>query len=219
MTFATRPGFAALALCLGALALTAGCAGPPTEGQKKMSQLSEQMQSLGMALESTKAEIQKALQAHDLLVANADSNLSGNFSRYQQADDSCSQTQKQIGTLMDQISATSTAYFAGWQADLDRIDNSDLRKRSEERLELVKSRLEKVQSQVASTKAGFEPLMQVLHDHLVFLSNDLTLEAATSLAKDSGKLREHVGAIYTSIDQGVPPVRECARALSASPQT
>src|SRR5678810_779667 len=45
MTLATR---AVLALCFGA-ALVA-CSGPKTEGQKKMSQLSEQMQRLDMAL-------------------------------------------------------------------------------------------------------------------------------------------------------------------------
>ena len=221
MTLATRPASTPLALALGfgALALAAGCAGPKTEGQKKMSQLSEQMQSLGTALEATKVQIQSTLEAHDLLVANADADLSGNFSRFQKSINRCTETQKQIGALMDQIAATSTAYFAGWQADLERIDDSALRQRSEERLVQVKSRLEEVQNQVSTTKAAFEPLMQVLRDHLVFLSNDLTIDAAASLAKDSGKLRSDVGAVYTAIEQGVQPVRECARALDARPQT
>jgi len=219
MRLATRFGLAPLALCFGAAVLAGGCAGPKTEGQKKMSQLSEQLQSLGATLESSKAAIQKTLEAHDLLVANADSDLSGNFSRFQSAIEGCTETQKRIGTLMDQIAATSTGYFAGWQADLDRIDNADLRSRSEARLAEVKARLEQVQSQVTATKADFEPLMKVLQDHLVFLSNDLTLEAATSLAKESGKLREGVGTLYTAIDKDVPAVRECARTLSATKGT
>ncbi|HZM00132.1 MAG TPA: DUF2959 family protein, partial [Planctomycetota bacterium] len=207
MSLVTRPATTpfALALCVGVLALSAGCAGPKTEGQKKMSQLSEQMQSLGTALEASKAQLQKTLEAHDLLVANADADLSGNFSRFQSSIETCNATQKKIGTLMDQISATSIAYFAGWEADLARIDNSELRQSSEARMAQVKSRLEQVQSQIATTKAAFEPLMQVLNDHLVYLSNDLTLDAVASLAKDSAKLRQDVGSVYTAIDQGVPP--------------
>jgi len=129
MTLATTSRLAVTALCF-ASALMA-CAGPKTEGQKKMSQLSEQMQRLESALQQSKTEIQKTIEAHDLLVANADADLSGNFSRFQSAIDRCTARQKEIGTLLDQISATSTSYFAGWQADLDRIDNSDLRARSE----------------------------------------------------------------------------------------
>ncbi|HZJ71349.1 MAG TPA: DUF2959 family protein [Planctomycetota bacterium] len=213
MTLATR---AVLALCFGA-ALVA-CSGPKTEGQKKMSQLSEQMQRLDMALQSSKVEIQKTIEAHDMLVANADADLSGNFSRFHSAMEHCTERQKEIGSLLDQISATSTSYFAGWQADLDRIDNADLRERSAQRLEQTKARLEQVQSQVATTKTAFEPLMQTLHDHLIYLSNDLTIDSVASLSKDSGKLRSDVGPLYTALDQSTQPVRECARALSTSPQ-
>ena len=162
MTLATR---AVLALCFGA-ALVA-CSGPKTEGQKKMSQLSEQMQRLDMALQSSKAEVQKTIEAHDMLVANAD---------------------------------------------------ADLRERSAQRLEQTKARLEQVQAQVATTKTAFEPLMQTLHDHLIYLSNDLTIDSVASLSKDSGKLRSDVGPLYTALDQSTQPVRECARALSTSPQ-
>ena len=217
MTLATKSRFAVTALCFAA-ALTA-CAGPKTEGQKKMSQLSEQMQRLDAALQQSKTDIQKTIEAHDMLVANADADLSGNFSRFQSAMNRCSERQKEIGSLLDQISSTSTSYFAGWQADLDRIDNSDLRARSEQRLEQTKTRLESVQAQLANTRTAFDPLMQTLHDHLVFLSNDLTVESVASLSKDSSKLRSDVGSLYTTLDQSSQPVRECARALSTSPET
>lgn len=216
MTLATKSRIAVTALCFAA-ALTA-CAGPKTEGQKKMSQLSEQMQRLDSALQQSKTEIQKTIEAHDMLVANADADLSGNFSRFQSAINRCTERQKEIGSLLDQISATSTSYFAGWQADLDRIDNSELRARSEQRLETTKARLEQVQSQLASMRTAFDPLMQTLHDHLIFLSNDLTVDAAASLSKDSSKLRSDVGPLLTALDQGAVPVRECARSLSTSPE-
>lgn len=219
MMRATRFGFGPLVLVFGSLALAAGCAGPKTEGQKKMSQLSEQMEQLGSALTASKADVETMLKAHDMLVANADADLSGNFSRFQSAIDRCDTRQKGIGTLMDQIAATSTSYFAGWQADLDRIDDSGLRERSEQRMEQVKSRLELVETQVTSAKTAFEPLLSTLHDHLVFLSNDLTNDAAASLSKDSGKLRTDVGSLYTALDKGAQPVQECARALSTRPQT
>jgi hypothetical protein len=212
-------GFGSLALVFGSLALVAGCAGPKTEGQKKMSQLSEQMQMLGTDLTASKADVESVLKAHDMLVSNADADLSGNFSRFQSAMERCDARQKDIGTLMDQISATSTSYFAGWQADLDRIDDPGLRERSEQRMQQVKARLEQVETQVTSAKTAFEPLLSTLHDHLVFLSNDLTNDAAASLSKDSSKIRNDVGSLYTALDKGVQPVKEAAQALSTRPQS
>ena len=208
------------ALSLLALAglLAAGCSGHATEGQKKMSQLSEQMEKLDAALTGSKKDLQKTLEAHDMLGSNVDGELSDNFGRLQSAIERCTERQQQIGSLLDQISTTSTSYFAGWEADIDRIDNSDLRERSEQRLEQTRERLEQVQAQVASMRTAFDPLMQILRDHLLYLSNDLTVGAAASLSKDSGKLRTEVGTLTTELEKGTVPVRECARALSTSPQ-
>ena len=154
-----------------------------------------------------------------MLVANAEGDLKENFSRFQDAIESCSERQQQINSLLDKISTTSTSYFAGWEADIDRIDNPDLRQRSEERLEQTRQRLQQMQTQVATTRSAFEPVMLTLRDHLLYLSNDLTIGAAASLSKDSGKLRTDVGTLTRELDEGAVPVRECAQALSTSPKS
>jgi DNA repair exonuclease SbcCD ATPase subunit len=216
MTLASRSGLAPLALVAG-LTLAA-CSAPATEGQKKMSQLSEQMQRLESAMATSKLDLQETLEAHDLLVSNAEGDLKANFKRLQSAIENCTERQQQINSLLDQISTTSTSYFAGWEADIDRIDNSDLRSRSEERLKQTRERLQQCQAQVATTRTAFEPVMQTLRDHLLYLSNDLTVGAAASLSKDSGKLRTDVGTLTRELDEGSVPVRECAMALSTSPK-
>ena len=209
----------ARSLLLAGLALAAACSAPPTEGQKKMSQLSEAMQKLDSALMASKTDLQKTLEAHDMLVSNVDGELSDNFSRFRGAIERCSERQQQIATLLDTISTTSTSYFAGWEADVDRIDNADLRQRSEERLVKTRERLEEVQTHLSSMRTAFAPILQTLRDHMLFLSNDLTIDAAASLAKDSNKLRSEVGTLTTELEKGAVPLRECARSLSQNPQT
>ena len=216
MTLASRSDLAPLALVAGLL--LAGCSTPQTEGQKRMSQLSEQMDRLESALTVSKKDLQKTLEAHDMLVSNAEGDLKENFGRFQDAIERCSERQQQIASLLDQISSTSTSYFVGWEADIDRIGNPDLRERSEQRLQETRTRVETMQSQVASTRTAFEPLLVTLRDHLLYLSNDLTIGAAASLSKDSGKLRTDVGTLTRELEEGAVPVRECAQALSTGPK-
>ena len=69
------------------------------------------------------------------------------------------------------------------------------------------------------SRTAFEPLLVTLRDHLLYLSNDLTIGAAASLSKDSGKLRTDVGTLTRELEEGAVPVRECAQALSTGPKS
>lgn len=212
---ATRLGFLAL---IGGLALSVGCAAP-TPGQQRMSQLCEQMQAVSSVIERGRGDVQDALDAYGWVVSNADDDLFDNFTNLRRATDRLAARQHDIGLRAEAMEASTTAYLAGWQADLERISDSDLRARSEKRMNLVKQRLEQVRADVTATQKAFDPMLGTLRDHTVYLANDLTMEAASSLSKDSTKLNEQAAKLDAALEKGAQAARDCARTLSVQPQT
>jgi hypothetical protein len=179
-----------------------------------MSQLSAQLEHIASRLQASKVEVQAVLEAHSRLAANADADLRGNYSDYQRAIDGCASRQQDIGTLLGEVAGTTSAYVAGWEADLVRIEDPALRRHSEERMEEVQENVDEIQSKVAAAKEAFVPLLRTLGDHVVFLSNDLTVDAAATLAKDRDDLGDQAKALYKALDEGAEAARACARTLS-----
>jgi hypothetical protein len=208
-----------LPLALGLpLAALGGCSGPATTGQQRMDRLASQLDRLASRLEASKAQILHALESHALLVANADDDLPANFRRFAGSVEDCVEDQQELARSAAQIDTDASAYLAGWEADNARIHDGELKSRGEERRETAQARLDEVRKRLAGLAEEQQPLLDLLRDHVTFLSNDLNAEAASSLAAGSGKLRESATRICNSLDQAAAELRDTARTLTIRPQ-
>ncbi len=197
------------------LVALAGCQGTgSTEGQKQLDQLNSQLETFTKTLQDSKEAVQTTITEHDAVVTNQDGDLPGHYKKFADGIKRCETQQKKMQEDLEKIQATAAPYFAKWKQDLATITDEDLRERSEERMESVQKRLGEMREQAEKAKSAYTPLLATLKDHAAYLSNDLNADSASSLAKDSSKLKENATDLYAVMDHAIEKTTEYRQAIA-----
>ncbi len=210
-----RCGLALGSIGILCFALLVGCqSGGKTEGQKQLDRLDSQLENLAQTLQESKQGLQDTIAAHDAVVMNQDGDLPAHFKKFTKGIKGCEASQKEVLETLEQIKATAAPYFAKWQQDLAVISDEDLRERSQERMEATQKRMEEMREQGEKAKVAYEPLLRTLNDHAAYLSNDLNVESASSLSKDSEKLHDNANDFYEVVDKAIATTAEYRKAIA-----
>lgn len=183
-----------------ALALVATAA-HAQEGVKQVEQLVKKATATVKSIDATKAQIQKAMDAYNMVMAPETANRKSAYSKLQKAMGTAEKNRADISKHADAMNAEADALFQNWSASMTGISDPALRAKSEKRLVDTRARYTDIQAQ--SRKAGdlYTTFMTTLHDHVIFLGHDLNGSAVASLTQESAKLNAQAALLFAAIDQ------------------
>lgn len=183
-----------------AIGLTGCASSGKTQGQERVDELTTAINDLADSLKAAKTELQGTLTAHNKVVFNKDGDLLTPFEAFNRGLDRVEDSRADVTKRVDSLTAIAKQFFAQWKADMAKFSSDSMRKRSEDRMKETQARFHELQKLGKQAEAIYEPLMKTLHDHKLYLANDLNKSAADSLQKDSKKVDKAAGDLYKIID-------------------
>jgi hypothetical protein len=136
------------------------------------------------------------------LVANPAPDLRKQFDRFNHALDELGVSSKDIACKDGEMKSQGADYFAKWDKESARIQNEDIRSRSETRRSEVSARFNRIGQQYNETEIAFQPFLSDLRDVQKFLSTDLTAgglaaikDSAAKAARDAVPLKESLAKL------------------------
>lgn len=197
-----------------AVGFITGCA---SDNYKKSANTAAALnQSAGMITKDNTL-IDESLADLNDLVSNPYPDLRKQFEKFNHAVNELGESAKDLASKAEEMKSQGADYFAKWDKESARIQNEDIRSRSEARRNEVASRFGRISQQYDETKAAFRPFMSDLRDVQKFLSTDLTAGGLAAIKGTAAKATQDAVPVKESLGRLSDEFKSLG--LSMSPTT
>lgn len=170
-----------------ALVLCAGCASTRIElkeafGYEKREQLVDRVQEARDSQQEAQQVFTSALDEFLAVTRVEPGELEEVYARL---EDELARSEARAEEVRDNIrdvERVSERLFDEWEEELDDYSNDDLRRRSEQQLELTRSRYAQLHRAMARADERMEPVLAVFRDQVLFLKHNLNARAVAALS-------------------------------------
>ena len=201
-------------LVLGAvLALAASAAAQ--EGIKQTERLIKRAQDTVKQIGETKAELQKTLEIYNTLVKGGSGDAKKLYNDLRKAAERCEKKREDVRKRSANMEQEAHTFFEEWTASLTGINNEDLKKRSQTRLNSTRLSFGEILSAGRRAGADFDIFMAGMRDQIVYLGYDLNPSAVASLGEDAKKLNAQADTMFQSIDVVTETINKSVSAMKA----
>jgi hypothetical protein len=208
-----RARFTGLAAGLGVLCLATLVWAQSDEGVKQVERLVKASGNTVKAIGETKVQLMKTMDVYNALLADDATDRKKLYKNLQKEMDNTEQRRLKIGEEAAKMQTEADTLFAQWGESAAAIDNPDLRKRSEERLEATKASYAEIEAVGQKAADLYAPFMKDLQDQITYLGHDLNAEAVASLKPEAAKLNEKAKTLTRSLDDTISTANEKIGAL------
>ena len=148
-----------------------GCA---TKGYKKAADTASALTKSSELIAKGNTVIDASLANLNDLVSNPQPDLRKQFKAFNSSVNDLDATDREIASEIQKIKSQGAAYFEKWDQEIARMQNEDIRNRSETRKHEVAGRFGRISRHYDEAQTAFGPFRSALHDVQKFLSTDLT---------------------------------------------
>ena len=150
-----------------------------------------------------KTEIVSALDAFKAVTSFQGGELEAVYERlsdrYESSADAVDEVKKRIASIDD----VAAALFKEWTAEIDGMQDPELKRQSRDMLDDTKSRCAKVTAAMKAAEAKMEPVLTRLKDHVTFLKHNLNAKAIASLQKNLFTIETDVSALVADMEKSI----------------
>ena len=198
---------------LAALGLATLATAQSNEGVKQVERLVKASGNTVKAIAETKVQLMKTIDVYNALMADDAQDRKKLYKNLQKEMDNTEKRRLKIDEEAAKMKTEADTLFTQWAESAAAIENPDLRKRSEERLEATKASYAEIEA-VGQQAAGlYPPFMKDLQDQVTYLGHDLNAEAVASLKPEAAKLNENASTLTRSLDDTISTANEKIGAL------
>ncbi|MHB8523890.1 MAG: DUF2959 family protein [Limisphaerales bacterium] len=195
-----------------AVGFIAGCA---STGNDKAASTARSLAESSSMIVKGNTLIDQTLASLNDLVSNSNPDLRKQFKTFNSSVKDLGSTARDVSSKAAEMKSQGAAYFAMWDQETAKMQNEDIRNRSEARKDAVASRFARISQQYDETQTAFQPFMSDLHDVQKFLGTDLTAgglaaikEVAANATRDAMPLKESLRKLsdqFTSLGLSMSP--------------
>jgi hypothetical protein len=202
-----------LVAAVAVIGLAGAAAAQSNEGVKQIERLVKASGNTVKAIGDTKLQLQKTMDVYNSLFADDAKDRKKIYKNIQKEMENTDKRRVRIDEEAAKMSAEADALFSNWADSIAAIENTDLRKRSEERLEATKTSYAEIGTVGQKAADLYGPFMKALQDQVTYLGHDLNADAVASLKPDSQKLNERADKLIQSIDHTIATANKNIGAL------
>ena len=198
---------------LAALALAATAGAQSDEGVKQTEALVKASGNTVKAIADTKLQLMKTMDVYNALMADDATDRKKLYSSLQKEMANTEKRRAKIDEESATMKAAAETLFGQWASSSAAIENPDLRKKSEDRLNATKASYDEIGT--VGQKAGdlYGPFMKALQDQVTFLGHDLNPGAVASLKPEAAKINEKAKTLIQGIDDTITTANKNIGAL------
>lgn len=182
-----------------AIGLAAGCA---STGNDKSASTVKSLAKSSHLIDKGTVLIDQTLAKLNDLVSNPNPDLRKQSAAFNSSLNDLGSIAKDVSSKADEMKAQGAAYFAKWDEESAKMQNEDIRHRSQARKHEVAANFARISQQYDETKTLFQPFMSDLRDVQNYLNTDLTAgglaaikDVAAKSASDAIPLKESMGRL------------------------
>ena len=122
--------------------------------------------------------------------------LDGRYQRCQaKADD--------ISGRIESIETVAGDLFKEWEREADTMSNRDLQRQSLDQLQSTRDRYRTMVRSMVDAREKMNPVLQALHDHVLFLKHNLNAQAIGSLQGEVVKIDREVQELIAEMQEAI----------------
>jgi hypothetical protein len=181
------------------IGLATGCA---STGNDKSASTVKSLAKSSNLIEKGMVLIDQTLAKLNDLVSNPNPDLRKQSDAFSSSLNDLGSIAKDVSSKADEMKAQGAAYFAKWDEESAKMQNEDIRHRSQARKHEVAANFARISQQYDETKTLFQPFMSDLRDVQNYLNTDLTAgglaaikDVAAKSASDAIPLKESMGKL------------------------
>jgi ElaB/YqjD/DUF883 family membrane-anchored ribosome-binding protein len=202
-----------LVAAVAVIGLAGAAAAQSDEGVKQIERLVKASGNTVKAIGDTKLQLKKTMDVYNSLFAEDAKDRKKIYKGIQKEMETADKRRAKIDEEAAKMSAEADTLFQSWADSIAAIENPDLRKRSEERLEATKESYAEIGTVGQKAADLYGPFMKALQDQVTYLGHDLNPEAVASLKPDADKLNERAEKLIQSIDDTITTANKNIGAL------
>ena len=192
-------------LLLGAVFFIGGCA---TTGLDRAEKTSNSIRDVDSEIRKLIVEIDATTASLEALIVPGKTDLKEPFDSYSKNLKNLDKEGTKVLKRMDEMKASSTAYFSEWEKQGDVFTNAEIRELSEQRRSKLAETYARVPAAGAGIRGSYNAYITDLKEIQKYLSNDLTpkgIEGITPVAQKSVQeaeaLKSSLGPVITALDE------------------
>ena len=185
------------------------------EGVKQTERLVKRAEDTAKQIGETKAELQKTLETYNTLVGGGSGDAKKLYNDLRKAADRCEKKREDVRKRSADMEQEAHTFFEEWTASLAGINNEDLKKRSQTKLNDARVSFGEILAAGRRAAADFDIFMAALRNRIVYLGYDLNPGAMASLAEDAKKLNAQADTMFKSIDGVTATINTSVSAIKA----
>lgn len=192
----THLAFALAAAALTLRATPTAAQTGPEETQKFLKTVETTVKAIG----ESRAQLQKAVATYNTIIEMTAPDLKN---AYKDLGRDITEAEKKVMAgrpKVEEMNNAANGYFAARNASLQAITDPDLRKRSEERLNVSYEQFQKISAAGKDTRQLFDTLMTDAKNQSAFLGHDLNASAIASLKPDAAKFNARAAEVFAKVD-------------------
>ncbi len=201
-----------LATCTATLLLAAGCA---SSGYDKGNKTAQDIQGTANRIAALPAQIDKTLASLDDLVNKPQADLRPQYKQFNAHLSEVASAAKDIAAARRSMGEKSKEFFAAWDAQLAKINNEDIKARSQARKDEFAQKMEAIKRSYTEAEVAFRPFMGELQDVQKYLSVDLTAGGLAAIKGTVSKAKTDSVPLTTSITQLAEQFKALGLAMSS----
>jgi hypothetical protein len=177
------------------------------QGFRQTDRLMARAESSARAIEETKAELQRTLEAYNSLFDGTAKNPRRAYTSALRGVDRALKRVAHVQKRLGEMQIEADKYFTDWTASLDSMLNQDLRRRSETRRDETKVGYDNSHQAAQKAAAEYETFISNFRDQLTFLGHDLNPSSISSLKEDAVKLNGEAAELFNEADGSTNVIR------------
>lgn len=108
-----------------------------------------------------------------------------------------------ISEHIAKVDSVAQALFKEWEGELQLYSNASLRRSSERQLERTQKEYQRLFSSMQRAENSLEPVLNVLHDQVLFLKHNLNAGAIASLRGELKNINSDVSRLIKDMQQAI----------------
>ena len=184
-----------------ALALVFAASASAQQGHKETDRLIKRAEEMKKDLETATVQVGKTMDYYNAIMKGGAGDTRKLFKDLTKAIEDTGKRAANVTKRVDEMEAEAHLFFGEWTESLQAIKSTDLKKRSQDRLNETRVHFGEILSAGRRAGAVFSPFMGALKDQVVYMGYDLNASAVASLSEDAKKLNAEADKLFASIDE------------------
>jgi hypothetical protein len=182
-------------------------------GYAKRDILSSRVKSARDAQEDAKKDIQSTLEKFGNVVSYQGGDLEATYKKLSSELESSEDSAETVRKRIRDVESVADALFSEWETELGHYSSADLRRKSEAKLSLTKTRYKDMLGAMNRAEQRIDPVLKPLRDQVLYLKHNLNARALAAMKGELVKVDAQVDRLVREMNRSIAEADKFIQAM------